>query len=59
MNPNKRPNEEDEKRLYLDRSLSTGIFQWQEMAHFDFQDLIEFARKNSLDPKESECESNN
>lgn len=55
MNP-RRPSEENEKRSYLDRSLATGIFQWQEMAHLDFQDLIKLARKNNLDFEESECE---
>ncbi len=48
MNP-KRLHDENEKRLYLDQSRATGIFDWQEMAHLDFQNLIELAReKNTL-----------
>ncbi len=57
MNP-KEPSEENERRSYLDRSLATGVFHWQEMGHLDFQDLIELARENNLDSEESECDMN-
>lgn len=30
----------DEMRFHLDQSLRTGILQWQELAHLEFQDLI-------------------
>ena len=42
----KNSGEEDEKYAYLNQSLATGIFNWQEMAHMDFQELVELARKN-------------
>lgn len=45
MNP-KRLHDENEKRLYLDQSRATGIFDWQEMAHLDFQELVELVRKS-------------
>ena len=57
MDP-KRQSEENEKRFYLDRSLATGIFSWQEMAHLDFQELIELARENSFDSGESVFDMN-
>ncbi len=53
MNP-KRLHDENEKRLYLDQSRATGIFDWQEMAHLDFQELIELARQNKPISQESE-----
>ena len=52
----KRPCEEDEKRFYLNRSQTTGIFHWQEFAHLDFQDLIEMAREKDFYFEELEHE---
>ncbi|MBI3999661.1 MAG: hypothetical protein HY351_03515 [Candidatus Omnitrophica bacterium] len=31
---------------YFKKSLETGILNWQEMAHLDFQELVELARKS-------------
>lgn len=30
---------------YVKESLSTGIFEWQELAQLDFQELISITRK--------------
>ena len=46
--------EEDEKHAYLNQSLATGIFDWQEMAHLDFQELVELARKSGSYLEETE-----
>ncbi len=32
---------------YVEESMSTGIFEWQELAQLDFQELINIARKKS------------
>ncbi len=32
---------------YVHKSLSTGIFEWQELAQVDFQELFQAARKRS------------
>ena len=52
----KRTNDEDEQRSYLHRSLATGIFHWQEMAHMDFQELFELTRDNELFSEEPESD---
>ena len=40
---------------YVKESLSTGIFEWQELAQLDFQELISIARKKNtfLESKDS------
>ncbi len=53
MRPKQHEQIPDESQIYLERSRETGIWEWQELAHLDFQDLIELARDNSVH-KESE-----
>lgn len=36
---------------YVKESLSTGIFEWQELAQLDFQELISIARKKNTFPE--------
>lgn len=43
--PSKYPDSDPED--YVKGSLSTGIFEWQELAQLDFQELISIARKKN------------
>ncbi len=39
---------EDEKAVCLEKSMSTGILDWQELGHLDFKDLISQTRERNF-----------
>ena len=39
--------QDDSGEIYVKESLSTGIFEWQELAQVDFKELINLARQKS------------
>lgn len=54
MRPKKLHHVLDETQFHLDQSLQTGILQWQELAHLEFQDLMKLAYARSASPDESD-----
>lgn len=35
---------------YFNKSLETGIFNWQELAHMDFEEIMELTYRKNIPP---------
>ena len=52
MRPKKPIHMLNEAQFHLDQSLRTGILEWQELAHLEFQDLMKLAYARNISHKE-------
>lgn len=55
MRPRRLDQPEDEIFVYLNKSLETGILNWQELGYLEFKDLVRLSSQKLRSHSELEC----